>query len=83
MAAYTILHYFLLIGIGAFLYLVFAYITDIFGYLQQIFLDNFAGIITEQTIMAGNFIIGIIIATPIIIAVALTVWAFVRGGSTS
>ena len=83
MASFTILHYFLLIGIGAFLYLVFAYITDIFGMLQQIFLDNFAGIITQQTVMAGNFVIGVIIAAPILVAVALTIWALVRGGSTA
>lgn len=83
MAANTILHFFLLVIVGGFLYLLFAYITDIFGLIQNIFLNSYAGVITEQTVQATNFVIGIIVASPILVLLAIVIWAIVKGGSTS
>jgi len=83
MAANTILHFFILVLVGGFLYLLFAYVTDIFGMIQNVFLENYAGVITEQTIVATNFVIGIIIASPILVLIAIVIWAVVKGGSTS
>ena len=54
MAAYTILHYPLLLFTCGFIYLVFVYIAGVFGSVQDIFLNFYSGVITEQTIAAGN-----------------------------
>lgn len=78
MASFTILQYFLLLLVGGFLYFIFIYIADVFGSVQQIFLDTFPGFITEQTLAAGNFVIGIIIAAPFLVMLALFIWAVVR-----
>ena len=83
MASMTVLHYLVLVIVAGFLYMVFAYITDIFGNIQQIFLESFTGIITEQTVTAVNFVIGIIIASPILVLIAIVIWAVVKGGSSS
>lgn len=83
MASVTVLHYLVLVFVAGFLYMLFAYITDIFGSIQQIFLDNFAGIITEQTVTAVNFVIGIIVASPILVLIAVVIWAVVKGTSST
>lgn len=82
MAAYTILYYPILLFTCGFIYLVFVYIADIFTKVQNIFLNFYPGIITEQTMAAGNFGLGIIVASPALILIALAIWALVRGGST-
>lgn len=78
MASFTILQYFLLLLVAGFLYFIFVYVSDVFGGVQQIFLDTFPGYITEQTVAAGNFVIGIIIAAPFLVMLALFIWAVVR-----
>lgn len=82
MASYTILQYFLLIGVFGFLYMAFLYVVNTFIDLQNIFLTAFPGIITEQTVNAATFGVGVLTAAPFIILVAVVSWAFVRGGST-
>lgn len=81
MAAGTIFHYFLLIGVGGFLYLLFILIADVFGTVQNVFLDNFPGMITEQTITAANFCTGVILAAPFLVLITIGVWAIVKGGT--
>lgn len=82
MASFTILHYFTLIFTCGFLYLTFVFVADIFVDLQNIFLDIWPHAITEQTIAAGNFGFSMLLASPILLLVALAIWAVVRGGST-
>lgn len=62
--------------------MVFILIADVFHLVQNIFLDQFAGIITEQTITAVNFVTGVILAAPFLIVLSLVIWAVVKGGST-
>ena len=81
MAAATIFHYFLLILIGGFLYLLFVYIADVFHVLQNIFLSEFPGVITEQTVTAVNFVTGVIIAAPFLVLITIGIWAVVKGGT--
>ena len=82
MASYTILHYFTLVFVCGFLYLAVVFVADVFVDLQGIFLNIFPYAITEQTIAAGNFGFTMLLASPILILIALAIWAFVRGGST-
>lgn len=82
MAAYTILHYPLLLFTCGFIYLVFVYIADVFGSAQDIFLNSYSGVITEQTIAAGNFGLALIVSSPALLMMAIAIWALVRGGST-
>lgn len=82
MASYTILNYFLLVGFFGFLYAVFIYLANTFVDLQNIFISGFPGIITEQTVNAAMFGIGVLQAAPFVLFVAVATWAFVRGGST-
>lgn len=81
MAAATIFHYFLLILVGGFLYLLFIYLADVFHLMQNIFLEHFAGVITEQTMTAVNFVTGIIIAAPFLVLITIGIWAIVKGGT--
>lgn len=81
MASATVFHYFLLFLVGSFLYLVFILIADVFGFVQNIFLSNFAGAITAQTLTCVNFVTGVIISAPFLIAITLFIWAIVRGAS--
>ncbi len=81
MAAATIFHYFLLILVSGFLYLLFLLITDVFHTLQEIFLNEFPGIITEQTITAVNFVTGVIVAAPFLVLITIGIWAIVKGGT--
>lgn len=78
MASYTILQYFLLLLVGGFMYFVFIYIADVFGFVQKIFQTNFAEYITEQTLTAGNFVVGLIVAAPFLVMLAVFIWAVVR-----
>lgn len=78
MASFTILQYFLLILVAGFLYFLFVYVADVFGTIQQIFLNIFPGFITEQTVAAGNFVTGIIVASPFLMLIAIFIWAVVR-----
>lgn len=78
MAAFTILQYFLMLLVGGFLYFIFIYIGDVFRRVQDIFISTFPGFITEQTVAAGNFVIGIMIASPFLVMLALFIWAVVR-----
>lgn len=82
MASYTILNYFLLIFTAGFLYLVMVFVADVFVDLQGIFQNIFPNTITEQTIAAGNFGFNLLLASPVLLVVALAIWALVRGGST-
>lgn len=82
MASYTILQYFLLIGVFGFMYMAFLYVVNTFVDLQNIFLTSFSGIITEQTVNAAMFGVGLLQAAPFVLLVAVVSWAFVRGGST-
>lgn len=82
MASYTTLYYFVSLFTAGFLYLVVVYVADIFVGLQNIFQNIFPSTITEQTIAAGNFGFGLLIASPALILIALAIWALVRGGST-
>lgn len=82
MASYTILHYLVGLFIAGFLYLVMVFVADVFVDLQGTFQTIFPNTITEQTVAAGNFGFGLLIASPILILVSLAVWALVRGGST-
>lgn len=58
--------------------MIFCLVFNIFQRVQQIFLDIFPGFITQQTIAAGDFVVGVLIASPFLILVALFVWAVVR-----
>lgn len=81
MASATIFHYFLLIIVGGFFYLLFVLFADVFGTVQQIFLDTFPGIITEQTVTAVNFVTGVIVASPFLVLITIVIWAIVKGGT--
>lgn len=78
MAAYTILTYFILLLVSGFLYFLFVKIFDVFQSVQRIFQDTFPGFITGQTIAAGDFVVGVLVASPFLVLVALFVWAVVR-----
>lgn len=78
MASYTILEYFILLLVAGFLYFFFIYIGDVFTQIQNIFIAIYPEFITGQTVAAGNFVIGIIIATPFLLMLALFIWAVVR-----
>lgn len=82
MASFTILHYFVGVFTVGFLYLVMVFVADIFVDLQGTFQTIFPNTITEQTVAAGNFGFNLLLASPIIILVALAIWGLVRGGST-
>lgn len=78
MASYTILQYFILLLAGGLLYFVFVYVADVFGMVQNVFINAFPGYITEQCITAGNFVIGLIVAAPFLVMLSLFIWAVVR-----
>lgn len=82
MASFTILNYFLLIGVFGFFYSLFVYIANTFIDLQNIFIMAFPGIISQQTVNSAMFGIGVLEAAPFILFVAVATWALVKGGST-
>lgn len=82
MASFTILNYFILVGVFGFLYSIFIYIANTFIDLQNIFITAFPDIISQQTVNAAMFGIGVLEAAPFILFVAVATWAFVKGGST-
>lgn len=82
MAAYTILYYPILLFTCGFIYLVFVYVAGLFTTVQNIFLEFYPGVITQQTIAAGNFGLGLIVTSPAFILITIAIWALVRGGST-
>lgn len=53
-------------------------IFDVFQSIHQIFIDLFPGFITEQSVAAANFVVGIVVASPFLILVALFIWAIVK-----
>lgn len=61
--------------------MVFLLVADVFHLVQNIFLDNFSGIITEQTVTAVNFCTGVLLSAPFLVMLALGIWAIVKGGT--
>ena len=82
MASYTILNYFLLVGVFGFFYMLFIYIANTFIDLQNVFITAFPDIISQQTVNAAMFGVGVLEAAPFVAFVAVATWAFVKGGST-
>lgn len=62
--------------------MAFLYVVNSFIDLQNIFITSFPGVITQQTVNAAMFGVGLLEASPFILFVAVVTWAFVRGGST-
>lgn len=81
MASATIFHYALLLGVASGLYLVFILITDVFGGVQSLMLSIYPQFITQQTIVSVNFVTGIVVASPFLVALIIFIWAIVRGAS--
>ena len=78
MASITIGYWPILLGISAFLYSVFIIVTGAFQKVLNVFIDSFPEAITQQTASAAAFPVGILVASPAIILVAIAIWAFVR-----
>lgn len=81
MASITIGYWPILLGISAFLYLVFMVVTGAFQDVLNLFIASFPDAITQQTVSAAQFPIGILVASPAIILIALALWALVRASS--
>ena len=78
MASITIGYWPILLGISGLLYMVFMVITGTFQDVLNVFISSFPDAITQQTASAAAFPVGILVASPAIILVALAIWAFVR-----
>lgn len=81
MASITIGYFPVLLIISAFLYLIFVSVTGQFQNMLNIFIVQFPGVITEQTVNAAAFPVGILTYSPAIILIAIAVWALVRASN--
>lgn len=80
MSAFTIGYYPVLLAVSGILYMIFVLITHQFQVILNLMITQF-GVITTQTISAASFGIGIMVYSPAIILIALSVWALVRASS--
>ena len=77
MASYTIAYFPVLILTVGVLFLIYLLITAQFQSVLNLFIGNFP--VSVQTINAANFPVMILTGAPVVLLIAIAIWAIVRG----
>ena len=77
MASYTESYFPVLILTVGILFLISLLITEQFQNVLNLFISNFP--ITVQTVNAAKFPVMILVGAPVVLLIAISIWAIVRG----
>lgn len=82
MASITIGYFPILLFVSAFLWIIFVTVTKQFQNILNIFIVEFPNVISEQTVNAAAFPVGILTYAPAVILIAIAIWALVRASNS-